>query len=130
MQRKLTALSRHYLVALREHLKQSSPASARAAQGLGREAGALGVSTLGLANIHDAARGTLRGLIRRNKLHERVKDFFAAAIVPLAPSLRPARKTKVHLEPPHETSRQRLVDLRTRNSGVLSTSSESDWPKA
>jgi hypothetical protein len=75
MEAKLTGLSRRHQAALRKHLEQGPWASLRSADGLGRQALAIGLETLGLARIHEQALitraspryspGTRDGMIRR-----------------------------------------------------------------
>src|SRR5206468_10017707 len=59
MKRKLIALSRRYVTALRKHLKQGPRASLQPARGLGRQAVAIGLETLDVARIHEEALATL-----------------------------------------------------------------------
>jgi hypothetical protein len=75
MESKLTGLSRRYQAALQEHLEQGPRASPQSADGLGRQALAMGMETLDLARIHEQARialaspsyssGTRDGMIKR-----------------------------------------------------------------
>ena len=55
METKLTGLSRRYQVALQKQLEQGSQASPQSADGLGRQALAIGLETLDLAMIHEQA---------------------------------------------------------------------------
>jgi hypothetical protein len=75
MEPKLTGLLRRWQAALQEHLEQEPRASLRSADGLGRQALAIGLETLDLARIHEQAlialaspsysRGTRDGMIKR-----------------------------------------------------------------
>ena len=55
METKLTGLSRRYQVALQKHIEHGPRASPRYADGLGRQALAIGLETLDLAKIHEQA---------------------------------------------------------------------------
>jgi hypothetical protein len=75
METKLTGLSRRYQAVLQKHLEQGPRASPQSADGLGRQALAIGLETLGLARIHEQAlialvsssssSGTRDGMIKR-----------------------------------------------------------------
>jgi len=75
MEPKLTGLSRRGRAALQEHLEREPRASLRSADGLGRQALAIGLETLDLAGIHEQAPiaraslsyspGTREGMIKR-----------------------------------------------------------------
>jgi len=75
MESKLTGLSRRYQAALQKHLKQGPRASQQSADGLGRQALAIGLETLDLAKIHEQALialvspsyspGTRDGMVKR-----------------------------------------------------------------
>lgn len=55
METKLTGLSRRYQAALLRHLKQGPQVNPQSADGLGRQALAIGLETLDLARIHEQA---------------------------------------------------------------------------
>ena len=119
MKRKLTGLARQYRAALGKHLNARSTASLQWAQGLGRQATALGLETLDLARIHEQALiklvlpsyspGTRDAMVRRAGI------FFAKAITPIEKIHRTARETNVQLGRLNRTLRQRSVDLAASN---------------
>jgi len=119
MKRKLTGLTRQYRAALRKHLKQGPRASLQRAQGLGRQAMALGLETLDLAGIHERALiklvlpsyspGTRGAMVRR------AGTFFAEAITPIEKTHRIAREANTHLSQVNHSLRQRTVELTASN---------------
>ena len=74
MKRKLVALSRRNVTALRKHLKQGPRASLQPAHDLGRQAAALDLETLDEVRIHEVAPATLEaassgdGIIQRAEI--------------------------------------------------------------
>ena len=115
MTRKLNGLSRRYQVALRKHLKQSSPASSKPAQRLGEQAGLTGLETLDLAKIHERA---LIALVlpsyspgTRNTMIRRAGTFFAEAITPIEKTHRTAREANGNLIRMMEKLRRRSAAL-------------------
>ena len=60
MKQKQIELSRKYVKALCEHLRQRSPETLKSALHLGREAVVLKLETLELARIHEAALNVLK----------------------------------------------------------------------
>ena len=125
MKAKLSRLSRRYLSALQTHLKQGPRASLQPADGLGREALAMGLETLDLAMIHEQALITLvspsgssesgDGIMRRAETFKRAETFFAEAITPIEKTHRAALETNVHLNQLNQTLRRRTVDLAASN---------------
>src|SRR6266542_1024144 len=119
MKRKLTRLSRRYQAALRRHLKQGPRASLQQAQGLGRQARAVGLETLDLARIHEQALiklvlpscspGTREAMVRRAGI------FFAKAISPIEKIHRTTRETNAQLGQLNRSLRQRSSDLAASN---------------
>lgn len=75
METKLTGLSRRYQAALQKHIAQGPRVNPQSAEGLGRQALAIGLETLDLARIHEQALialaspsyspGTRDGMIKR-----------------------------------------------------------------
>jgi len=111
MNRKLTRLSQRYQAALRKHLKQGARADLQAALRLGRQAVALGLETLELAQIHERAFATLELSSRKDDLIKRAELFFAEALTPIEKTHRAALKANAQL---HQVSRKlsrRTVDL-------------------
>ena len=97
MNQKLIQLSQRYVRALRKHLKPGSRASLPAALGLGRQAVALGLETLGLSRIHAQALVVLKLSRCKNRLTRRAEIFFARANALIEETHRAARQTKARL---------------------------------
>lgn len=119
MTRKLTALSRRYQAALRQHLRPGAPASTAPAQKLGRQAIATGLETLDLARIHEQAliRLVLPGYSARTRdaMVRRAGTFFAEAITPIEKTHRTAREANVRLNQMIETLNRHSADLTDSN---------------
>ena len=119
MKRKLTGLTRQYRAALRKHLKQGPRASLQRAQGLGRQAMALGLETLDLARTHEQALIKLMlpsySPGARGAMVRRAGTFFAEAITPIEKTHRIAREANTHLSQVNHSLRQRTVELTASN---------------
>jgi signal transduction histidine kinase len=115
MKRKLSKLSRGYATALRKHLQQGPKASLVPARGLGRRAAALGLETLDVAKIHEAALASLEASTSRDGIIKRAELFFAEAITPIEKTHRAALKANAHLNKLNKTLARRTVDLATAN---------------
>jgi two-component system, NarL family, sensor histidine kinase DegS len=111
MKRKLIRLSRGYAAALRKHLKQGPRASLQPARGLGQRAAALGLETLDVARIHEAAVGSLEASRSRDGIIKRAEMFFTEAITPIEKTHRAALKANARLNQLNKTIRRRTVDL-------------------
>jgi two-component system sensor histidine kinase DegS len=111
MKRKLTALSRQYVTALRKHLQQGPGASLQPALGLGRQAAALNLETLDVVKIHEGALAALEAASSRNGVIERAEIFFAEAITPIEETHRAALKANVRLSKLRQTLGRRTVNL-------------------
>jgi len=111
MKRKLTALSRRYVTALRKHLKQGPRASLQSAHDLGCQAAALDLETLDVARLHDGALATLEVSNSRDGLIKRAEIFFVEAITPIEETHRAALKANVRLSRLNQTLGRRTVDL-------------------
>ncbi len=119
METKLTGLSRRYQVALQRHLEQGPRASLQSADGLGRQALAIGLETLDLAKIHEQALialvspsysvGTRDGMIKR------AQAFFIKAVTPIETTHRTTMEANVHLSQLNRTLRRRTVKLAAAN---------------
>src|SRR2546430_14205402 len=94
MKRKLTRLSRRYASALRKHLKEGPKASLQPAQGLGQQAGCLGMGTLVVANIREGAPANLEASSSRVGIIEQAEVFFSEAVSPIEKTQHGALKTK------------------------------------
>jgi len=115
MKQRLITLSQNYVTALRTHLQPGAPARLLAAQGLGRQAVALGIATLELARIHEQALVTLNLSPDKKKLVSRAESFFTEANAPIEETHRAAQASEVHLGRLKETLGQRTVELAATN---------------
>jgi signal transduction histidine kinase len=111
MKRKLTALSRRYVTALRKHLRQGPRGSLQPAHDLGCQAAALDLETLDVARIHDGALAALEASRSKNGFIKRAEIFFAEAITPIEETHRAALKANVRLSRLNQTLDRRTVDL-------------------
>jgi signal transduction histidine kinase len=119
MTRKLTGLSRRYVAALRNYLKQGPRANLRPARALGRWATTSGLETLDLARIHERALIALvlpnDSSAARDMMARRAGAFFAEAITPIEKTHRIAREANTHFGHLNQTLRQRSADLIVSN---------------
>jgi len=113
MKRKLTALSRRYVTALKKHLKQGSRAipPCGTALALGRQAAALNLETLDVAKIHEDALATLEAASSKNGIIKRAEIFFTEAVTPIEETHHAALKANVRLSQLSKTLGRRTVDL-------------------
>jgi signal transduction histidine kinase len=116
MKQSLITLSQNYVAALRTHLKPGAPARLLSAQGLGRQAVALGLETLELARIHEHALVAL-GLSpdKKNGQVRRAESFFTGANAPIEETHRAAQSAELHMSRLKETLGQRTVELAATN---------------
>jgi signal transduction histidine kinase len=123
MKRKLSRLSQKYATALHKHLKQGPRASLLPARELGRRATAIGLETLDVAKIHEAALASLEASSSRDGIIKRAEIFFAEAITPIEETHRAALKANARLNQLHTTLGRRTVDLvashRSLKQGVV-----------
>jgi len=115
MKRKLTRLSRGYATALHKHLKLGSNARLQPARELGRRAATIGLETLDMAKIHEAALAALEASSSKDGIIKRAEIFFAEAITPIEKTHRAALKAKAHLNQLNKTLGRRTVDLAASN---------------
>jgi signal transduction histidine kinase len=119
MKIQLQRFSRRYQMTLRSHLKQGRQASLESARGLGSEALAAGLQTLGLAKLHEQTLVTelLPGCHTRKRasLIKQAGAFFAVAITPIEETHPGARNATVLLKQFIETLSQRTVELAASN---------------
>lgn len=92
-----TGLPQRYLAALEKHLKRRSRASLQPALALGRQAVALGLDTLELAQIHEQALAALGLSNVKNALTKLAGVFFKEANTLIEETHHAARQTKVDL---------------------------------
>jgi signal transduction histidine kinase len=111
MKRTTDRLSQRYAAVLRKYLKQGPRASLRPARGLGRKAMALGLETLDLAGIHEAALASLEASSSRGGIIKRAQIFFVEAIIPIETTHRAAQETNGNLNRLTKTLSRRSVEL-------------------
>ena len=123
MKHQLVALSRRYETALRKHLQRGRRAGLQPAHDLGRQAATLGLETLDVVRIHEAALAKLEAASNNDGLIKRAEIFFAEAIIPIEATHRAALKANVRLRQLSKTLGRRTVDLaasrRSLKQGIL-----------
>lgn len=115
MKRKLTALSRRYVAALRQHLKQGPRAGFVSAARLGRQAVALGLETLELARMHEAALALLGIPAGKVALRQRARMFFTEALIPVVQTHRAVVQNQRDLNQVSATLDRRTLELAASN---------------
>jgi signal transduction histidine kinase len=115
MKQSLIALSQSYVTALRTHLKPGAPVRLLAAQGIGRQAVALGMETLELARMHEHALVELKVSPDKTGLIRRAESFFTEANTPIEETHRPAQDGAVHLSRLKESLGERTQELAATN---------------
>jgi len=121
MKRKCSTLREPYLTALRRYLRLGTAASLLPAQRLGRQALALGLETLDLAQIHDNALVTavealpVDSTASRDRLIRRAGTFFAKAILPLEATHRSVMEANSRLSELNLALKRRTQDLLASN---------------
>ena len=115
MRRNTTRLSRRYVVALRQHLKQGPRASLQPADRLGRQAVAIGLETLDVARMNEQALLTLvlpsYSASARAEIIKRAGIFFAEVIIPIEETHRAALEMNAQLNQLNKTLGQRTAAL-------------------
>ncbi len=101
-----------------KHLKQGPRASLQPARGLGHQAVAIGLETLDVARIHEAALASLEAASSKDGIIKRAEIFFAEAISPIEKTHRAALKANVHLNELAQALGRRTVDLATSNQSL------------
>jgi signal transduction histidine kinase len=115
MKQTLTKLSQGYAAALIRHLKQGRQSSLRPARVFGRRAAALGLETLDVARIHEAALASLETTHHCIGIIQQAELFFAEAIIPVEKALRAPRKANAQLTQLNRSLGWRIVDLAASN---------------
>lgn len=82
---------------MHKHLQQGPRASLQPARGLGRQAAAIGLETLDVAKMHEAALASLEASRSRDGIIKRAELFFAEAIIPIEKTHRAALQANAHL---------------------------------
>jgi len=103
---------------LRKHLKQGARADLEPARELGRQAAAIGLETLDVARIHEAALATLEASSSRDGIIRRAEIFFTEAITPIEYTHDAALKQKARLSQLHKTLSRRADDLADSNRSL------------
>jgi signal transduction histidine kinase len=113
MKRKLSALSRRYVTALRKHLQQGPRAipPRSTALALGRQAVVLNLETLDIVRIHEGALAALEASSSKDGVIKRAEIFFTEAITPIEETHHAALKANVHLSQLTKTLGRRTVNL-------------------
>ena len=115
MKIKSIRLVEQYAAALRTHLKKGSPLSLRPALGFGRQAVALRLETLDLAQVHEQALATMGLSQAKAESLKRSKRFFYEANTPIEETHQAARQTKLHLSQVMATLSRRTEELAVSN---------------
>jgi signal transduction histidine kinase len=115
MKRKLTALSRRYILVLKRHLYKAAPRSFEEAWSLGRRAVVLGLETLELARIHEQALVILKLAPGKNSQIRPATDFFSEALAPILETHRAARKRRTDLKRLNGSLKRRTAELAATN---------------
>ena len=109
-----TRWSSRYRVALKKFLRLGAQAQLLPAAQLGRQAAALGLETLAVAQLHEQALTALlpAGGATRAALQtsQRAKGFFSEVIVPIERTHRAALKTEVRVRALSQTLRRRTAE--------------------
>jgi len=121
MKQKLIKLSRHYIAALRRHLKQGPGANLDQARGVGRRAVILGLDTLDLVKIHQKALASVEASASRDGIIERAEIFFAEAVTPIEKTHRAALKNNAQLDRVSRSLARRTIDLAISNRSLKKT---------
>jgi signal transduction histidine kinase len=100
-------------MALRNYLKGRPRSGLQPARGVGRQAMDLGLETLDVAKIHEAAVASLETSIRRDGIIKRAEKFFAEAVTPIEETHGAALKANGHLHQLAQTLDRHAVELAT-----------------
>ena len=111
MERKVSALSERYLMALRRYLRQGSAASLQQARGLGRRAVALALETLDMARIHEGAMAAIGAATPRRENIRRATVFFTEVVTPIERTHPAAVQAEAHVKEMGQALRRRTMDL-------------------
>ncbi len=119
----MRALSKDYLSGLRLHGEQGLEVHLKVAQQLGATAVRMGVGTLELAKIHQAALKTILSssekLLNEESTTQRAKKFFNAAQTPLVETHPTAVEAAAELDETHADLDQRTKDLAASKRQVV-----------
>jgi signal transduction histidine kinase len=115
MKQNLVSFSKRYGLALKRHLKPGCSTRLSSALHLGRQAVVLGMETLELARMHEAALLALRPSGHPKSAQKRAESFFTKANIPLEETHRTARQTHARLQRLKETLGLRTEELASTN---------------
>lgn len=115
---KLSALSRRYVAALKEHLNVTPQDGVETARSLGRQAVAMGLETLDLAGIHERALVRLEESSRSDGFLGRAGIFFTETLAPIEETHRAALKANARLKRLSKTLGQRTDELASSNRSL------------
>ena len=118
MKAKTAGWSRRYQTALRRHLKNGTASSLQPALKLGRQAAALGLETLDLAQVHEQALASTvlppgGNAKSRKRWGGLAKRFFAEAIVPIEETHAAAQQAGAQVNQLTRDLRKRTVESAT-----------------
>lgn len=111
MKKQWLNLRRGYATALQKHVRLGARASLAPARRLGQQAVGLGVETLDLARIHEAAFTALPVTGTRNGSTKSAENFFNEALTPIIETHRAARESQAHLHRLRATLGERTEEL-------------------
>ena len=119
MKTKLSGLSDRYMAALRAHLLEGPEANLQPASGLGRQALDIGLHTLDVAKIHEAALTELWLAMDScgitDEMLKRATSFFAQAITPIEETHGAFREVNLKLNHEIASLRVRTEELTASN---------------
>ncbi len=115
MKRQLLALSRRYRAALQKHLQPRPESDVQPARRLGQQAVRLGLETLDLAQIHQAALTELvlpgESAATRDRMVKRAGIFFTEAITSIEKTHRAGVESAARLDRQNKTLSRRTAQL-------------------
>ncbi len=114
MKRKLTVFSERYLAALREHV-QSRHVDPDRARSMGRQAVELGLDTLEMARVHQAALERLGSRLTSESHAERAGLFFVEALSPIEETHGAALEARTRLNRLHRRLGKQTAALAESN---------------
>jgi signal transduction histidine kinase len=115
MKQKLIRLSQRYEMALRTHLQPETRHNLLPALVVGRQAVALGMETLELAQMHEHALAALDLGNSKNGQTKRAELFFIEAMTPIVETHRAARQSKTDLHRLRGMLDRRTLELAASN---------------
>jgi signal transduction histidine kinase len=115
MKPELIQLSVRYRAALRKHVTPGAPRGFQSALRLGRRAAGLGLETLALARIHEAALSALNLSGRTSPQARRAVTFFSEAITPIIATHHAARQSRIDLDALNAALTRRNLELVAAN---------------